>query len=139
MLFRSVEFQPGELKAVGYGADEAVAEYVVHSSGDPAKLVADVYPVQAGDRTAQIVVELQDAEGVRCWLANPTMTVSVDGPARLMGIEGGDTSELDLYQDASQPLYRGRALVFIALTESDSTATIRVEGIDPVKVSLGSR
>ena len=139
LLWEGVEFQPGELKAVGYGADEAVAEYVVHSSGDPAKLVADVYPVQAGDRTAQIVVELQDAEGVRCWLANPTMTVSVDGPARLMGIEGGDTSELDLYQDASQPLYRGRALVFIALTESDSTATIRVEGIDPVKVSLGSR
>jgi beta-galactosidase len=133
-----VPYAAGELKAVAYREGEAAAEYAVRSAGEPARVEARLVPMQPGDTTAQIEIDVMDAEGVRCWRASDRVKLTVEGPGRLLGIENGDTRGSDPYQDAEHPVYGGRALAFVKVGEGSGAVTVKIsaEGLEPVEVEI---
>lgn len=49
-------------------------------------------------------------------LADNNITCTVDGPARLLGLEGADNTDTGDYRDNRQRVYNGRLLAYIQTT-----------------------
>ena len=69
-----------------------------------------------------------DEEGTVVKLGDNEITCTVEGPARLLGLEGSDNSDMSDYTDNRHRVYHGRLLAYIQ--------TIGGEG--PVKVKFTS-
>ena len=73
------------------------------------------YAGMAG-RVAIIQVEVTDAEGLRCKLADNAIRCLVDGGIELLGMESGDNSDMGDWTDDTQRAYRGRLTIYIRVT-----------------------
>ena len=49
-------------------------------------------------------------------LADNNITCTVDGPVRLLGLEGADNTDMGDYRDNKQRVYNGRLLAYIQTT-----------------------
>lgn len=82
-----------------------------------------------GDRaTAHITVEVVDEEGTVVKLGDNEITCTVEGAARLLGLEGSDNSDMSDYTDNRHRVYHGRLLAYIQTTGGER----------PVKVKFAS-
>ena len=73
------------------------------------------YAGMAG-RVAIIQVEVTDAEGLRCKLADNAIRCLVDGGIELLGMESGDNSDMGDWTDDTQRAYRGRLTIYVRVT-----------------------
>jgi beta-galactosidase len=109
--FAQVAGEAGELKAVGYRQNQAVAQQSVFTPGDPAKLALEPalqHRPLAADGADVIFVHarVMDGQGHLCSEAKNSLTFNVTGPARLISpadvtAEGGIGSIL--LQATDQP------------------------------------
>lgn len=89
--FDSIPYAAGKVEALGYDADGKLVATAAHeTAGKPArlKLTKMTAPdgVHAdGSDIALVQVEVVDAQGRRCPLANDTVTFSIDGPMEWRG------------------------------------------------------
>ncbi len=105
-----------------------MASYLIQSSGRPYQIRASVdKEVIGADRhVAHITVEVLDEEGVVVKLAdNDIRCEVVEGPARLLGLEGSDNSDMGDYRDNRQRVYMGRLLAYVASTGQPGHVTVR--------------
>ncbi|GGF12421.1 hypothetical protein GCM10011383_24530 [Hymenobacter cavernae] len=125
-----VAYQSGELLAKSYKKEQEVSRTVLKTVEAPAAIQA------TADRTAlsgkahnlaQIEVMVVDKNGNPVNTATNEVTVAVEGPAKLLGIESGDLASHEDYKGTKRQAYRGRLLVYVQAT-----------GAGPVKVSLQS-
>ena len=77
------------------------------------------YAGMAG-RVAIIQVEVTDAEGLRCKLADNAIRCLVDGGIELLGMESGDNSDMGDWTDDTQRAYRGRLTIYVRVTAPGS-------------------
>ena len=77
------------------------------------------YAGMAG-RVAIIQVEVTDAEGLRCKLADNAIRCLVDGGIELLGMESGDNSDMGDWTDDTQRAYRGRLIIYVRVTAPGS-------------------
>lgn len=63
-------------------------------------------------------------------LGDNDVTCQVEGPARLLGLEGSDNSDMSDYTDNHHRAYRGRLLAYIQAT--DGKGEIRVKLTSPL-------
>ena len=88
--FKDVAFEKGELEAVGYNAGREVARYTLQTADKPAaiKLTAiqnpDGWRADGAD-VALVQVEVVDARGRRCPLANNMIHYELEGPVEWRG------------------------------------------------------
>ena len=78
--------------------------------------------------TAHITVEVVDEEGTVVKLGDNEITCTVEGAARLLGLEGSDNSDMSDYTDNRHRVYHGRLLAYIQTTGGEG----------PVKVKFAS-
>ncbi|MBN1128571.1 MAG: DUF4982 domain-containing protein [Chitinispirillaceae bacterium] len=98
-VWNAVTFKPGELKAIGYIGDSAVAVSVRRTPGAPVRLTMtpdDTVLVQGGDMT-RVVINAVDAFGQVVPRTNSIVTISVDGAGDFLGespiaLEDGKTA-----------------------------------------------
>ncbi|MBQ2006463.1 MAG: DUF4982 domain-containing protein, partial [Bacteroidales bacterium] len=114
-----VPFEAGTLKAVAY--DEAgaeVAQYEIRTSYRPYSLrvTADKAELSAG-QVAHLTVEVLDDNGNVVKLADNEITCTVNGPAKLLGLEGSNNTDMTSYSDNVHRAYRGRLLAYIQASE----------------------
>ncbi len=114
-----VPFEAGTLKAVAY--DEAgaeVAEYEIRTCYRPYSLrvTADKEALSAG-QVAHLTVEVLDDNGNVVKLADNEVVCTVSGPAKLLGLEGSNNTDMTSYSDNVHRAYRGRLLAYIQATE----------------------
>ena len=86
-------YRPGRVQAVGYKNGRKVMTETVYTAGDPAELAAeaDRTQIQAdGQDLAVVNVSVQDARGHFVPTACIPVTVTVDGPGRILGCGNGD-------------------------------------------------
>lgn len=82
--------------------------------------------ILSGDRaTAHITVEVVDEEGAVVKLGDNEITCAVEGPARLLGLEGSDNSDMSDYTDNRHRVYHGRLLAYIQTTGGEGTVKVR--------------
>ncbi|MBR1927476.1 MAG: DUF4982 domain-containing protein [Bacteroidales bacterium] len=86
-------YRPGTLKAVGYKGGKKVMTEIVRTAGSPARLAleADRTVISVGGRDLSVVnVSVLDKDGNFVPTACVPLTITVDGPVRILGAGNGD-------------------------------------------------
>ena len=122
-----VPFEPGVLRAVGRTNGSAAGEFSLRTAGAARRilLMPDSTELRADGRDiCHLEFQIVDEQGVRVPDASPEVTLSVEGPAELLGIENGDLDSPATGKGPSRHALRGRGL---AILQSRTTpGTIRV-------------
>jgi beta-galactosidase len=126
-----VPYATGELRATGYRNGQAVSQTQLKTAGPPAalQLLAPTPPTLSakGQGLAQLEVQVVDQAGILVPDATPEVTVTLTGPARLLGIENGDIASHEPYAAPRHHAHQGRLLVYVQAT-----------GTGPIRVALSA-
>ena len=123
----SVPYAPGILKAVAVQAGKPIAESVLRTAGDPARirLAADRASLRAdGQDLAFISVEALDSAGLHHPNADDLITFRLEGPGAIAAVGNADLTSEEPYRAAQRKLFRGRALVIVRATRKPGTLTL---------------
>lgn len=129
-------YQPGTVKAMGYKNGKKILTRNVETTGAPARisLTADRSVIRADNRDVAVFrVELQDKEKRFIPTACDDLTITVNGPVRILGVGNGDPA----YQTTERPTdtntrtyqvkaFNGLAQVLLQSTGEAGEATLTV-------------
>jgi beta-galactosidase len=125
-----VPYVAGELSARGYRNNKAVSEIKLKTASAPAalQLTPDRRTLPAKTQgLAQIAVQVVDQAGTLVPDAATEITVTLTGPARLLGIENGDLANHDSPTAPRHQVHQGRLLLYVQAT-----------GPGPIRVALAA-
>lgn len=133
IIYWDIPFQAGELRVEG--CDETgnmLSSYIIKTSGRPyaLRVTTDCSKLSKERATAHLIVEVVDENGVVVKLGDNNITCIVEGPARLLGLEGSNNSDMSDYTDNNHRVYHGRLLAYIQTT--GSTGEVRVKFTSPL-------
>lgn len=117
-----VPYEPGKIEVAGYIDGVEKARYEIRTAGDPAQLKACCYGdgLRADGRdVCQVEVSVVDRTGNFCPQSDVRIAFSVEGPARLIGVDNGNPCCLESMKGNAIPTFHGRAF---AVFQSDGTA-----------------
>ena len=128
-----VPFEKGELRAVGLDAQgRVIAEAFRRTSGSSAGLVmrAEDCTLRADCRDMTFVeISAVDESGLAVENAVDRVQVRVSGPAVLMGLDNGDSTDTDEFQTTSRRLFAGKLVAMIGAL--DEAGEVRVTASAP--------
>lgn len=136
-----VPFEPGVLKAVGRRNGISECEFTLTTAGpaDRVELLPDVKQFRADGRDiCHVEFRIVDARGVRVPDAANELTFTVDGPAKLLGIDNGDLNSPATGKDGVRKAVRGRGLAILqsTLEAGNVRVTARAEGLKEATVEI---
>ncbi len=141
--FWPVSYQPGELKAVAYNGDTAVAISVLKTASEPIKieLRADRIAIKAnGQDLSFITVELVDENG----LTNPSTDNSVEfeitGPGKIIAVANSNPMSVESFQQSGRKAYKGKCLVIVKSDREagDVVLTSKSKGLPDAQITIKS-
>ena len=136
----NVPYEPGVLKAVGYNAaGQAESSYEIRTCGRPyaLRVQADRTALRRGG-VAHLVVEVVDDDGIFVPLGDNRITCRIEGPARLLGLEGSDNTDMGDYTDNVQRACQGRLLAYVRGGAEAGNVVVRFTSplLQPAEISL---
>lgn len=93
-----VTYQPGSILAKGFDGGKQVSETRIETTGVPAgiRLTPDRSTINAeGEDVSLVTVAVIDAKGRVVPTANDTISFTLDGPGRIIGVGNGDSTCLE--------------------------------------------
>lgn len=117
LMWPSVPYEPGELKAVAYKEGAILGEQRLRTAGNPVaiRVSADRTQLRAdGMDLSYLLLEAVDAEGNACPLADDWLDISLSGPGRIAGVGNGNPQSLASFQAERVQLFFGKALLIVA-------------------------
>lgn len=133
IIYWDIPYQDGELRAEGCDATgKVLSSYAIKTSGRPYALRATVdKEVLSTDKaTAHVTIEVVDEQGTIVKLGDNDVTCQIEGPARLLGLEGSNNGDMSDYTDNHHRAFHGRLLAYIQTT--GEKGEIRVKLISPL-------
>ena len=123
----AVPFEAGTLTArVRFAGKTATSELVTTSepvgivlSTDKTRLKADAYDV------AHIVAQLVDKNGTPVKIVEKEIVFETDGPARVLGVDNGASSNVQDYQSDRVNTSQGRCLLIVQSNRTSGKLTVR--------------
>lgn len=113
-----IPYEKGSIVALAYDEDDRIiARDERQSFGDPAsiRLTPDKNTLNAdGEDLIFLTIETLDKDGTTVANGRSRMNVSVTGAGRLIGLDNGDSSDMDQYKGTSRKLFSGKLLAIIA-------------------------
>lgn len=139
--FRDVAFAPGKLEAVGYDGGREVVRYTLETAGAPAALrltrIEDPSGWKAdGADVALVQVEVVDAQGRRCPLANNMIHYELEGPAEWRGGIAQGPDNYILAKDFPVECGVNRAILRSTTTPGRITLKASAEGLQGASLSF---
>ncbi|MDO4496381.1 MAG: glycoside hydrolase family 2 TIM barrel-domain containing protein [Bacteroidales bacterium] len=128
MIYWDVDYNAGELRAESLDEQgNVVAEYAIKSSGRPYELraTADVETLATGGRVAHISLDVLDENGVLVRLADNNIRCTVVGPARLLGLENSDNTDMTNHRDNQERVFRGKLLAYVASENEEGEVEVK--------------
>ena len=122
-----VPYEPGVLKAVGYNAaGQEESSYEIRTCGRPyaLRVSADRTALHPGG-VAHLTVEIVDDDGIVVPFGDNRITCRIEGPARLLGLEGSDNTDMGDYTDNVQRACQGRLLAYVRGGAEAGPVTVR--------------
>jgi len=140
----SVPYAPGTLRAVGLRGGRVVAENMLNTAGEPAKLkvTADRTALLAnGEDLSFVTVEAVDAQGRTDQHAGQEVQFEISGPGVIAAVGNGDGQDADSYQGDQHKLYQGRALVVIRTSRHSGAVklTVKSSGLSDGSVTINAK
>lgn len=141
--FDKIAFTPGVLEAVGYNDGKEAARMQLRTAGKPAKLklAAIQHPKGWKADGADLVllqVEVVDAEGNRCPLANDLIHFTVEGPAEWRGGIAQGPDNYILSEKLPVECGVNRALLRSSITAGKVVVRAEAEGLASASLELVS-
>lgn len=140
----NLRFRKGTVTAVAYDEDgnEAATE-TVSSFGDPESIDAfpDKYIMNADGRDLIFIeINVVDNSGIVVANARNRIKVTVEGAARLVGLDNGDSTDYDSYKGDNRRLFSGKLLAIIqsTLEPGEVTVSLKSEGLWGKVITLTS-
>lgn len=133
IIYWDIPYQDGELRAEGCDATgKVLSSYAIKTSGRPYALRATVdEEVLSPDKaTAHVTIEVVDEQGTIVKLGDNDVTCQIEGPARLLGLEGSNNGDMSDYTDNHHRAFHGRLLAYIQTT--GEKGEIRVKLTSPL-------
>ncbi|MBO4628255.1 MAG: DUF4982 domain-containing protein [Lachnospiraceae bacterium] len=137
-----IPYAAGELTAVAYDeGGNIVATDTERSFEDPVNisLIPDK-TILTADGEDMIFVEISTADRFGTFVADAKnrMNVQVTGPARLVGLDNGDSTDYDEYKGTSRRLFSGKLLAMLAATKvpGEITLTVSSAGLPDATITL---
>lgn len=124
----SMPWRSGTLKAVGGKDGKELCTFSLKTAGPAARVtpVPEKLRLKAdGKDICHIPFYITDKAGVRVPTAQNEVTFTLTGPARLLGMENGQSDGNINYQDNKHEVRKGRALAIIQSTRKAGNVTIK--------------
>lgn len=120
-----VVYEPGEVEVVARKDGKETARKSVRTAGEPAKirLTGSQYGEGAGDDALMFVtVEITDAEGNLCPLADNLVHFELDGDsAFIAGVDNGSPISMERFKDNKRKAFYGKCLVVLQASKAGKT------------------
>ncbi len=136
-----LRFEPGTVRVVTRRNSEEVACEEIRTAGEPAmiRLSSDRSVIHAdGKDLSFITVEVTDADGNLCPLADDLITFSVSGAGLNVGVDNGCETSMERFKADCRRAFYGRCLLVVR--NSGEAGKIKVtasaEGLQPAEISL---
>jgi beta-galactosidase len=140
----TVPYAPGVLKAVAVQGGKNVAESVLKTIGEPARvrLTADRATLRAdGQDLSFITVDVLDATGQAHPNADHQVSFSIKGPGVLAAVANADMLSEEPYVAKERKLFHGKALAIVrtSRTAGPITVTASAAGLKSDTIQISSR
>jgi beta-galactosidase len=135
-----IPYKPGKLEVAGLKDGKESARYYIQTSGRSWSIIAtpDKTQLSADKDITQITIQIVDQNGIPVILADDEVTCNISGPARLLGLESANNSDMTNYRDNSQRVYNGKMLAYLQTTGSSGKieVTFSAPWLNSAKFSL---
>lgn len=142
MISWEVPFSSGELLVKGYdNNNNVISEYQLATPGPAADLQIRTDKRSSSESIKEIIhidILLTDNEGNRITNDDREVSIEIDGPAKLLGLESGDLSSHESYQAKERNTYKGQLRVYLETTVEDKAVNIKISspGLPEKEVSF---
>ncbi len=121
-----VPFSPGALTVKGYKNGKPVSEHQLVTAGKAyaIKASADISAFARTKSLAQVVLDITDQKGTLVFNAENEVSVKVEGPAELIGLESGSSTSHEDYKAAKRNALHGKLLAYIQWKHNPGTVKI---------------
>jgi hypothetical protein len=112
----NLQFQPGNIKAIGYNNNKKVTEHILKTAGDAFKISAQPLKTQAkanGEDIVLIEISILDKDGNYVFDANNEITVTVFGEGKFAGLDNGDVNDPGLFKTNVRKAFHGKLLATV--------------------------
>jgi beta-galactosidase len=138
-----VNYEPGELKAIGRSNGRAVCTNILRTAGEPVRLEvnADRSEITAdGADLSFLEVRLVDAQGVVCRDADRWVRVSVEGAGTLVGIDNGSAMNHAPFKGNQVETFYGLCRVIVKSKREAGTIRLNIsaDGIEAGKCAVAT-
>lgn len=140
----TVPFEPGTLIAISRRDGKEVARDERRTAGAPAaiRLTPDRREIAADGRDlSYVTVDIVDADGNLCPLAENEVTFAVDGAAFNAGVDNGSPISLERFKADKRKAFYGKALIILQNNgqAGEATLTATAEGLAPATIKISAK
>ncbi|WP_455587119.1 sugar-binding domain-containing protein [Bacteroides sp.] len=128
IIYWDIPYEDGKLEVVGLDVDNReIARNAIHSSKRPYALtVVSVEKEISKDRgLAQVVLQVVDEDGIPVMISDNEVACHIVGPAKLLGLEASNNSDMGDYTDSVQRVFHGHLLAYIQATGEEGTIHLK--------------
>lgn len=141
IILWDIPFTAGKLEVVGLDQDNnPVSGYTIQSSKRPHALqvVQTAEQINKENGLAHVVVQVVDEDGVPVILSDNEVTCHISGPAKLLGLEASNNSDMSDYTDNRHRVFHGRILAYVQATGEEGEIKINFTSpwLEPTAVNL---
>lgn len=123
-----VKYEPGNIKVVARKEGKVVAEKEIRTAGEPCmiRLTPDRTALKAdGTDLSFVTVEILDAEGNLCPLADNLVNFEVEGNLFIAGVDNGSPTSMERFKDNKRKAFYGKCLVVLQNNGKAGTARLK--------------
>lgn len=139
--FPDIKFEAGKLEAVGFNAGKEVTRYTVETAGEPSAIKLSSIENPSGWKAdgadvALVQIEVVDAQGRRCPLANDMIHYQLDGPAEWRGGLAQGPDNYILAKDFPVECGINRAIIRSTTTAGEIRLTASANGLKSASITM---
>ena len=144
-IWENVEFEAGEITAIGYKNGKEILRHSRKTAGKAEKIVltADRKVLKAdGYDLAYVTVECADAKGNLVPTAMNQLYFAVDGVGELVGVDNGNAAGGESLKGNKMKLFNGKAIAIVRTKRNESgkiTLKVTSDDMESATVKLSSR
>lgn len=139
----SVDYEAGELSVKGFTGGREVGSLKLKTTDSAAKItaVSDKKVFRGGRKElAHIEMQISDKDGALVYDAANEVTVDIEGPAILLGLESGNLSSHEDYKSNKRKAYNGKILAYVQSKgqPGEVKITLHSPGLKSTSIIIGS-
>ncbi|MHA1821230.1 MAG: glycoside hydrolase family 2 TIM barrel-domain containing protein [Promethearchaeota archaeon] len=122
-----VNYEPGELKAIGKINGKEMCSKIIRTSDVPAviKLRADRTTIKANKDLVYITASIHDKNGIFVPTAEELLTFTIEGDGEIIGVGNGNPISHEPFVDEQRHTFNGLALVIVRSLKKKGTLIIK--------------